>query len=87
LVFFVFGILIPVVETGIRWIKAICHPITFPYKHVLITGCGTGLGKALVQEIFMKGAFITMIGRDQEKLLKLAEQVDVSDYFEPIVLL
>ncbi len=73
LVFFVFGILIPVVETGIRWIKAVCHPITFPYKHVLITGCGDGLGKALVQEIFMKGAYITMIGRNQEKLLKLAE--------------
>lgn len=72
-VFFVFGILIPVVETGIRWIKAVCHPITFPYKHVLITGCGDGLGKALVQEIFMKGAYITMIGRNQEKLLKLAE--------------
>ena len=26
----------------------------------------------------MKGAYITMIGRDQEKLLKLAQQVDVS---------
>ncbi len=48
-VFFVFGILIPVVETGIRWVKAVCHPITFPYKHVLITGCAAdGLGKALV---------------------------------------
>jgi D-arabinose 1-dehydrogenase-like Zn-dependent alcohol dehydrogenase len=73
LVFFVFGILLPVTETAIRWIRALCHPITFPYKHVLITGCGTGLGKALVQEIFMKGAVITMIGRDQEKLIKLAQ--------------
>jgi NADP-dependent 3-hydroxy acid dehydrogenase YdfG len=61
------------VETFIRWIKAVCHPITFPYKHVLITGCGSGLGKALVQEIFMKGAYITMIGRNEEQLLKLAE--------------
>lgn len=45
---FVFGILLPVTETAVRWIRALCHPITFPYKHVVITGCGTGLGKALV---------------------------------------
>ena len=66
IIIFIFGILIPTVETGIRWIKAVCHPITFPYKHVLITVCGSGLGKALVQEIFMKGAYITMIGRNEE---------------------
>jgi short-subunit dehydrogenase len=64
-------------ETTVRWIKAVCHPITFPYKHVLITGAGSGLGKALVQDIFLKGAYLTIIGRDREKLLKLAESVDV----------
>ena len=50
----------------------------FPYKHVLITGCGTGLGKALVQELFLKGAYITMIGRDSEKLQRVASSIDVS---------
>ena len=49
-------------------VKAITHPIMFPYKHVLITGCGSGLGRALVNEIHLKGAYITMIGRDKEKL-------------------
>ena len=63
-----------------RYLHAIAHPITFPYKHVLITGCGTGLGKALVQEIYMKGAYITMLGRDGEKLQKLALSVDVKYY-------
>lgn len=77
LVIVVYGVLIPLVASGIKWIKAICHPITFPYKHVLITGCSSGLGKALVQEVFMKGAYITMIGRDSEKMRKLAESVDV----------
>jgi hypothetical protein len=43
-----YGLIYPVTVYIIKWIKAICHPITFPYKHVLITGCGTGLGKALV---------------------------------------
>jgi D-arabinose 1-dehydrogenase-like Zn-dependent alcohol dehydrogenase len=67
-----YGIIYPVIAYTVKWIKAICHPITFPYKHVLITGCGTGLGKALVQEIYMKGAYITMIGRDAEKLQRVA---------------
>ena len=78
LALFIYGILIPVTVFVVRWIKAFCHPITFPYKHVLITGCGSGLGKALVQEVFMKGAYITMIGRDTEKLRKVAESVDVT---------
>jgi hypothetical protein len=73
-----YGILIPLIASGIRWIRAIFHPITFPYKHVLITGCQSGLGKSLVQEVFMKGAYITMIGRDRAKMMKLAESVDVS---------
>lgn len=77
-IIFIIGVLIPLVSASYKWIKAVCHPIMFPYKHVLITGCGSGLGKALVQEIFMKGAYITMVGRDQEKLKKLALSVDVS---------
>ena len=66
------GIIYPTIVYFIKYIKALCNPITFPYKHVLITGCGTGLGRALVSEIYMKGAYITMIGRDKEKLLKVA---------------
>lgn len=76
-VFIVSGIVYPVLTYFIKYIRAIANPITFPYKHVLITGCGTGLGKALVQEIYMKGAYITMIGRDKDKLLKVAQSVDV----------
>ncbi len=82
LIFFFFGLLYPVLETAWRWIRALCHPITFPYKHVLIIGGDGGLGKALVQEMFMKGAYITMIGRQQEKLIKVAEQVDVRTFFD-----
>ena len=58
----------PIVVYIWKSIKAMTHPITLPYKHVLITGCGSGLGQALVQEIYMKGAYITMVGRDREKL-------------------
>lgn len=54
------------------------HPIMFNYKHILITGSGSGLGKALVAELYMKGAYITMIGRNSEKLQKVAQAVDVN---------
>ena len=46
-------------------LKSFAKPIMFPYKHVLITGCGTGLGEDLVQEIYMRGAYITMFCRDE----------------------
>jgi len=55
-----------------RVIQSMCKPMMFSYKHVLITGCGTGLGRSLVQEIFTRGAVITMIGKDEAKLRKLA---------------
>ncbi len=71
------GIILPMVITGYKWIKAVCHPVSFTHKHVLITGGGKGLGKALVQEIFMRGAYITIIGQDFEKLLKVAQSLDV----------
>lgn len=54
------------------------HPIQFDYKHVLITGCGSGLGKALVQDLYMRGAYITMVGRNPEKLKQVAQSVDVN---------
>ena len=56
----------------------------FNYKHILVTGCGSGLGKALVADLYMKGAYITMIGRNSEKLQKVAQAIDVfylSNYF------
>lgn len=69
---FLSGVIYPMLVHIAKSIRAICYPIMFPYKHVVITGCGTGLGKALVSEIYMKGAYITMIGRDKDKLLKVA---------------
>ena len=59
---------------ALRHLKSLAYPIMFPYKHVLITGCGSqGLGRALVQEIYMRGAYITMVGgRDGDKLKALA---------------
>ena len=45
--FFAF-ILVPYIKHVANYIHGWCHPIRFSYKHVLITGCGTGLGRCLV---------------------------------------
>ena len=82
--FFALGIIYPVILHIVKTIEVLCHPIMFPYKHVLITGAGSGLGKELVQKIYMKGAFITMVGRDPIKLEKTAEFIDVSTSYYKI---
>ena len=51
-----------------KQVKAFCKPVMFSYQHVVITGGGTGLGKTLVQGIFTRGAIVTMVGKDEEKL-------------------
>ena len=48
--------------------KAYCEPTVFPYQHVLVTGGGTGLGKALVKGVFTRGAIVTIVGKDEQKL-------------------
>ena len=49
----------------------------FSYQHVVVTGGGTGLGKALVQGIFTRGAIVTMVGKDEEKLEQLCYKTEV----------
>ena len=51
-----------------KHVKAYCKPTVFPYQHVLVTGGGTGLGKMLVKGIFTRGAIVTMVGKDEQKL-------------------
>ena len=70
-------VIYPYIVYVIKYIRAIMHPLNLNYKHVLVTGAGSGLGKAFVEELYMKGAYITMIGRNQEKLQKVAQSVDV----------
>lgn len=67
-IFFLVFVIAPIFRFIGRQIKAVCKPVTFPYQHILITGGGTGLGRCLVQEIFMRGAVVTMVGKDEAKL-------------------
>lgn len=47
-ILFALGIIYPIILNIVKTIEVLCHPIMFPYKHVLITGAGSGLGKELV---------------------------------------
>ena len=76
----------PCIAYFFKYIKAVMHPIIFNHKHILITGCGSGLGKALVQDLYLKGAYITMIGRSREKLQKVASLIDVIMSLKVIVI-
>jgi short-subunit dehydrogenase len=37
----------------------------------MIVGGSDGLGKELVREVFMKGALITMVGRDEKNMVEI----------------
>uniref|UniRef100_A0A8D9AIV3 3-dehydrosphinganine reductase n=1 Tax=Cacopsylla melanoneura TaxID=428564 RepID=A0A8D9AIV3_9HEMI len=44
-------------------------------KHVLITGGSSGIGKAVAIEAIKRGAHVTIIARDEKKLLKAVEEL------------
>ena len=47
------------------------NPLYFKLNHVLIIGASDGLGKALATEFFKKGALLTLVGQNEEKLKKI----------------
>ena len=52
----------------------------------MIVGGSDGLGKELVKEVFMKGALITMVGRDEKNMVEILNELDpVSNKGEPLI--
>jgi len=49
-------------------VRSRCYPITFSYKHVLVTGAGTGLGREIAVEMFRRGAYVTLVGKSESEL-------------------
>ena len=44
-------------------------------KHVFITGGSVGLGLSLAQKLYRKGAYITIVARNEERLQKVASEL------------
>ena len=76
--FFLNYFVLPYLSYLSKLLNAFCKPTNFAYQHVVITGGATGLGKALVQGVFTKGAIVTMVGKDEDKLEQLRNELDVS---------
>jgi NAD(P)-dependent dehydrogenase (short-subunit alcohol dehydrogenase family) len=53
-------------------------------KHVVVTGAGTGIGRAIAQRLAAEGARLTLLARDEERLRDVAagattKSVDIRD--------
>lgn len=53
----------------------------FKDKVVVITGAGSGMGKAMVKEFSEQGAFVALVGRTASKLKSVVEQLGNSEQF------
>lgn len=42
----------------------------------MIVGGSDGLGKEMVREVFMKGALVTMVGRDEKKMQEIINELN-----------
>ncbi|XP_030063371.1 3-ketodihydrosphingosine reductase [Microcaecilia unicolor] len=46
--------------------------------HVVVTGGSSGIGKCIAIECFKQGAFITLVARDENKLLRAKKEIEMN---------
>lgn len=69
----------------LKKIRASFNPIRFNLKHVMVIGGSDGLGKEIVREVFMKGALVSIVGRDERKMKEIRDQLDTSVQGDPLI--
>ncbi|XP_055515260.1 3-ketodihydrosphingosine reductase [Leucoraja erinacea] len=51
-------------------------PLKLSGSHVVVTGGSSGIGKCIAIECFKQGAFITLVARDETKLLRAKKEIE-----------
>ena len=51
----------------------------------MIVGGSDGLGKAIVKEVFLKGALVTIVGRDEAKMMEIRTELDTNSQGQPLI--
>ncbi|XP_069814221.1 3-ketodihydrosphingosine reductase isoform X2 [Dendropsophus ebraccatus] len=51
-------------------------PLKLAGAHVVVTGGSSGIGKCIAIECFKQGAFITLVARDESKLLQAKKEIE-----------
>ncbi|XP_072431229.1 3-dehydrosphinganine reductase [Chiloscyllium punctatum] len=51
-------------------------PLKLNGSHVVVTGGSSGIGKCIAIECFKQGAFITLVARDEGKLLRAKKEIE-----------
>jgi NADP-dependent 3-hydroxy acid dehydrogenase YdfG len=42
--------------------------MSFPYKHILLVGATSGIGKAMAEKLIAEGIHVTAVGRRKDRL-------------------
>ena len=85
LIFIIFIVVIPFIRWVVNLTYRVTDPIRFNLLHVLVVGGSDGLGKAIVKEVFLKGALVTIVGREQSKMQKISEELDNKKKGKPLI--
>ncbi|XP_059562270.1 3-ketodihydrosphingosine reductase isoform X2 [Myotis daubentonii] len=51
-------------------------PLALPGAHVVVTGGSSGIGKCIAIECYKQGAFITLVARNEERLLQAKKEIE-----------
>lgn len=87
--YFVYLLIIVFIVGKIRgYLNNKWFPFVLNGKHVFITGGSEGLGLSIAKQCFMRGATVTIVSWNEEKLKKAVQEIDGSsrDYVQYFVL-